>query len=58
MYNISVQEVGETVLMLLINVLDTGGGGGGVSPSHGGAFLEFWVLNSGFWCIIKLKLVV
>ena len=31
---------------LLSNVLDTKGEG--VSPSHGGDFLEIWVVNSGF----------
>ena len=24
--------------------------------SHGGDFLEIWVLNTGFWCIIKFEL--
>ena len=40
------------------NVLDTKGEGvGRVSPSHGGDFLEIWVLNTVlFGCIIKLKL--
>ena len=29
--------------------------GGGI-PLHGGDFLEIWVLNTGFLCIIKFKL--
>ena len=38
--------------MLLRNVLDTKGldVGWGIA-SHGGDFLEIWVLNLGFWCI-------
>ena len=27
---------------------------GGVS--HGGIFLEMWILNSDFWCIVKFRL--
>ena len=35
---------------LLNNVLDTNGeGAGGGIPSHGGDFLEFWVLNTDFF---------
>ena len=38
----------------MYNVLDAKGEGvGGVSPSHGGDFLEIWVLNTGFWMRYK-----
>ena len=40
---------------LLNNVLVTNGEGVGI-PSHVGDFLEFWVLNTGFLCIIKFEL--
>ena len=43
--------------MLFSNVLDTKGGVcDGVSPSHGGDFLEIWVLIPGFYCIIMFRL--
>ena len=39
------------------NVLDTKGEGvGGGIPSHGGDFLEIWVLIQFFVCIIKFRL--
>ena len=33
------------------------GGGGGI-PSDGGEYLEIWVLNTGFVCVIELKLTL
>ena len=56
MYMIAVQGVrGEP--FLLNNVLVTNGEGVGWGiPSHGGDFFEFWVLNTGFLCIIKFEL--
>ena len=53
MYMIAVQGGGGP-FMLLSNVLDTNGEGvGGGIPSHGGYFLEIWVLKTGFWVRYK-----
>ena len=38
----------------MYNVLDTKGEGCGRGFSHGGDFMENWVLNTGFLCIIKI----
>ena len=41
---------------MLSDILDTKGEG--VSPFHNGDVLEIWVLNPGFWCVMKLKLTL
>ena len=61
MYMIAVQAVcvcvcvwGGGAVYVVSNVLDTKG----VHPSHGGEYyFKFGVLNPGFWCIVKCKLI-
>ena len=58
MYNNCSTRGGETVSMLLSNVLDTkeeGVGGGITLPTIGTLNLKMWVLNPDFRCIVQLN---